>query len=277
MQTLLNQGNVFKLVCGAGNEDYDAIFKLVNIYAKAGCRVFDVSANIEAVDAAKKGVLEAGVFFESFIGVSVGIADDPHMVVIDPKKCRHCMICTPECEYGAKYRKNKSLKEIIPKLVAMCVDFIEYHANSLKEVNVLRQWDYLQRVFPGVLSVCMDRSLLGSVQYILRIKRMLEGRVPYTTIIQADGNPMSGCCNDVATTLQAVATAQIVQKESLPAYLLVSGGTNPSTRKLCGQAGVNPHGIAMGTYARDLVRGLSHKDAIDAAATLIRSCTNDNS
>ena len=41
---------MFKLVCGAGNEDCESVKRLVYIYAKAGCRFFDLSARKEILE-----------------------------------------------------------------------------------------------------------------------------------------------------------------------------------------------------------------------------------
>ena len=46
LKDLLDAKKCFKLVCGAGNEDADDVKKLVTLYAKAGCRFFDLSAKI---------------------------------------------------------------------------------------------------------------------------------------------------------------------------------------------------------------------------------------
>ena len=82
---------------------------------------------------------------------------------------------------------------------------------------------------------------------------MLESRSNYTTIIQADGIPMSGADDDFKTTLQAVATAEIVQNANLPVYLVVSGGTNSKTSELCRLCNIYPNGIAIGSWARKIV------------------------
>lgn len=49
-------GKCFKLVCGAGNEDAGEVERLVALYARAGCRFFDLSARKEIVAAAKGGL-----------------------------------------------------------------------------------------------------------------------------------------------------------------------------------------------------------------------------
>ena len=78
LQDLLEKRNCFKLVCGAGNEDAAEVEKLVALYAKAGCRLFDLSAKEEVLDAAKRGLAKAGVN-DAYLCVSVGIKGDPHI------------------------------------------------------------------------------------------------------------------------------------------------------------------------------------------------------
>ena len=51
---------MLKLVCGAGNEDCESVKRLVYVYAKAGCKWFDISARKEILDSAKEAVKMAG-------------------------------------------------------------------------------------------------------------------------------------------------------------------------------------------------------------------------
>ena len=83
---------------------------------------------------------------------------------------------------------------------------------------------------------------------------MIDDRKPYSTIIQADGFPMSGGDDDYKTTLQAVATAEIVQNAKLPVYLMLSGGTNSKTTELAQMCGINYNAVAVGSYARKIVK-----------------------
>ena len=91
LKDLLEAKKCFKLVCGAGNEDAAEVEKLVMLYAKAGCKFFDLSANEEIIDAAKRGLESAGVD-DAYLCVSVGIKGDPHVnkAVIDYDKCISC-------------------------------------------------------------------------------------------------------------------------------------------------------------------------------------------
>ena len=59
MTYLLNKRKLFKLVCGAGNEDAEQVKKLAFVYTLAGAKCFDVSANVEVVQKAAIGIKEA--------------------------------------------------------------------------------------------------------------------------------------------------------------------------------------------------------------------------
>ena len=54
IKDLLESKKCFKLVCGAGHEDAFEVERLVYLYAKAGCRFFDLNASPEIVLAAKR-------------------------------------------------------------------------------------------------------------------------------------------------------------------------------------------------------------------------------
>ncbi len=83
---------------------------------------------------------------------------------------------------------------------------------------------------------------------------MIENRLEYSTIIQADGFPLSGGDDNYKSTLQAVATAEIIQNANLPVYLMLSGGTNSKTTELAKMCEISYHGVAAGSYARKIVR-----------------------
>ena len=95
---------------------------------------------------------------------------------------------------------------------------------------------------------------MGDEQLISTLNEMIKIREPFSTIIQADGYPMSGGNDDYKTTLQAVATAEIVQNAKLPIYLMLSGGTNSKTAELSKLCGIDYHAIAIGSYARKIVK-----------------------
>lgn len=275
LKNLLDERKCFKLVCGAGNEDAQEVEKLVALYSQAGCKFFDLSAKPEIVEAAKRGLQGR----EGYLCVSVGIKGDPHIrkAQIDYEKCagchkceevcpqrtiKHCKVksarcigcgkCCSVCNHGAIsfISENKDLSEVLPELIKLGIDCIELHA---MDGDWVEKWDYINSVYDGMLSICTARGRLSEEKMIEQIKQMIKNRKPYTTIVQADGYPMSGGSDDYKTTLQAVATAEIVQNAKLPVYIMLSGGTNSKTVELAKMCGVNYNGIAIGTYARKIV------------------------
>ena len=103
LKDLLDKKQCFKLVCGAGNEDAIEVERLVTIYSKAGCMFFDVCAKPEIVDAAKRGLRNAGIEKDRYLCVSVGIDGDPHITkaIIDSEKCVKCGVCKSVCPHDA--------------------------------------------------------------------------------------------------------------------------------------------------------------------------------
>lgn len=283
LKTLLDKRKCFKLVCGAGNEDASEVEKLVALYSAAGCKFFDLSAKPEIIDAAKKGLNGR----EGFLCVSVGIKGDLHIrkAGIDYSKCTSCHKCEEICiQKAIKYSKinkkrcigcgkcynvcsnnaisfnyeNINLKQVLPPLIAKGIDCIELHAMGNDEI--FEKWEYINSIYEGLLSICTSRGNLSECEMIELIKRMIAHRKEYTTIIQADGFPMSGADDDYKTTLQAVATAEIVQNANLPVYIMLSGGTNSKTAKLAQMCGINYNGIAIGTFARKIVSKYIERD-----------------
>ena len=87
--------------------------------------------------------------------------------------------------------------------------------------NLEKKWKIINDSKPKYASICIDRENFGNKECISRIKEMISIREPYSTIIQADGIPMSGTDDSYKTTLQAVAMAEIIQNANLPYLCLV--------------------------------------------------------
>lgn len=319
LQQVLNDKKCFKLVCGAGNEDAIEVEKLVALYAKAGACYFDLSAKEDVVHAAKSGlrrVIPAGKLDSYFLNVSVGIKGDPHVskASIDPAVCTSCGRCKEVClqravveETGcysinatrcigcgscirecpvkaiSSYSQNTPLDVVLPPLIKAGLHSIELHAVSDDEEGIAEQWRIISEYFDGILSLCVDRSHLGDAQLIHRIKTLISGRKDFSTIIQADGAPMSGCDDKYETTLQALATAQIVQRAKLPVFLMLSGGTNSKTAEMARLFGIPANGVALGSYARMIVRDyierddfLSNETQFNKALVIARTLVEDS-
>jgi len=313
LKDLLDNHNCFKLVCGAGNEDADEVEKLVAIYSKAGCQFFDVCAKPEIVDAAKRGLKKSGILKNRYICVSVGIDGDPHItkadinkelclkcglcelncpheainydIELNKERCIGCGICSKLCPQNAIKMESKLLDydKVLPQLIEKGIDCIEFHAISSDEEDVDEKWNKINDLYNGLLCISLDRSELGDKKLIERVKRLIERRSEYSTIIQADGIAMSGNDDEYGTTLQAVATAQLFQNSQLPVYIMMSGGTNTKSIELANKCDVRPHCIAIGSYARKIVKDyLKNKDllndekifneAVEIARNLVKIC-----
>ena len=286
LKSILDSKRCFKLICGAGNEDISQVERLVKLYSVAGCKFFDLSANADVIDAAKRA-LEDRV---GYLCVSVGLKGDPHIrkAQIDVDKCKQCKKCEEICPQKAisyckvKFRercigcgkcfdvcKNSAidfvdeksdLKDVLPPLIEKGIDCIELHTMNEDDEDSFEKWDYIKNNFEGMLSICTSRGNLSETKMINRIKKMIKNRGEYTTIVQADGFPMSGGQDDFKTTLQAVATAEIVQNAELPVYIMLSGGTNSKTAELAKMCGIDYNGIAVGSFARKIVKDYISRD-----------------
>lgn len=288
LKDILDSKKCFKLVCGAGNEDIQEVEKLVALYSAAGCNFFDLCAKEEVVSAAKRAFEFIKPKQRCYLCVSIGIKGDPHMnkafiknecikckkceevcpqsaiknFKVNQVKCIGCARCKSVCPNDAieMHSNPKDLKEVLPPIINMGIDCIEFHAISEIENEVYEKWEEINKLYNGILSICIDRSNLSNKALMSRLNKMLQMREPYSTIIQADGSPMSGGKNDYKTTLQAVATAELVQNASLSTYLLISGGTNSKTPELARMCNVDYDGISIGSYARKIVKDYIQRD-----------------
>lgn len=281
----LESEKCFKLVCGANNANYDEITKLVALYSSAGCKFFDIEASNEAIVALLDGIKFSKVKREDiFICISVGVNQDPHLTKykIDKTKCTKCTKCLSVCPQSAiiqedfieiiekncigcskcfektkcaafvKYQKIRKWEEFLKELFDK-VDCIEFHiiSDDIDEIN--KKWEYLCSNYSGMLSICCDRSCLGDKKIIEQLDKMIK-RANRKVIIQADGAPMSGGCDDYKTTLQTVAFVELINKNNLDAYVIMSGGTNSKTMELARLLNINNNGAAFGSFARKIVK-----------------------
>lgn len=180
------------------------------------------------------------------------------------KNCIGCLKCQEVCEFEAiDMVENSHFTFHLPPLTShpSQLSCVELHASDTDEAEVDGIWDYLCENFEGMLSLCIGRLKLSNEQILARVKRLIKKRKPYTTIIQADGAPMSGGEDDYKTTLQAVAMAELIQNAKLPVYIILSGGTNSKTTELADLCKIDFHGIGVGSYARKIVKKyIEHKD-----------------
>lgn len=281
LNEILEQKKCFKLICGAGNEDVDSVEKLVAVYATAGCNFFDICADNKVIDAAKRGFERVKSEQKKYLCVSIGTKNDAHFqkakidksiclncykcisncpqkaidtsLVVNQEKCIGCGRCEISCPTKSIFfeERKMNLRQILAELNLDAVDCIELHVSD--EDDCLEKWEILSKCFSGMLSICIGRKKFYDEKMIRILERLLRDRKPYSTIIQADGSPMSGGVDDFESTLQAVSAGNLVQKADLKQYLLVSGGTNSKTMELSRICSVDINGVAIGSFARKII------------------------
>ena len=298
LRKYLEEKKVFKLICGANNENYDEITRLVSVYSNAGVRFFDINASKLAINAAKRGLKNDN----SFICVSVGTKNDPHMTKckinsncvscgectavcpqnaisdnkIIEKNCIGCKKCLNSCKFGAieTYQKELQIDKILEEIKE--ADCIEFHIVTDDKKEIFDKWRYLVENYDGYLSIALNRSLFSDKDVLEILSTMVNMASEKYLMIQADGKSMSGGVNDYNSTLQAVATADTIIKLGFNLPIIISGGTNSKSIELASVCSVDIAGVAMGTYARNIVReylDLSDEiNALEAAKNLVLSC-----
>jgi ferredoxin len=214
--------------------------------------------------------------------------------------CIGCGKCSNICPKDdiISYRHNaRELRELLPKCIEAGAETFELHAAVGEHKVTMEEWKLINEINPNNYnSMCLDRLNLGNSKLEYRIeeaKKISKDKL----IIQADGYPMSGGKNDFNSTLQAVACADVINKKfnmrvnkkeaalsnkgkfkkegsgkakvlskriyrplisSIP--IVLSGGTNALSKELANQVGVRCNGIAIGTYARDIIEDLVSND-----------------
>ncbi|MEA1984397.1 MAG: 4Fe-4S binding protein [Euryarchaeota archaeon] len=309
LKHILQERCYFKVVCGAGNEDPEEVFKLAMVYTLAGANGIDVSANIDVVKSCMAGIDKAfelapllgrEIKDRPFINVSVGLKGDPHVrkATIYQEQCTQCGLCQKACEQEAItenfivleyrcigcgicakvcpseaigfYHKKIDFNETLPGCLAAGAENLELHAIIDDDEAVIEDWKLINRLVPdNFISMCLDRSQLSNRHLIQRIKDVYD-ITGNRTIIQADGDPMSGGSDNFNTTLQAIAIADIVQKSKIPVMLLGSGGTNSKTAELARLCNVGLNGVSLGTYARRIVGPVISRDNFEDDISLIK-------
>jgi len=151
------------------------------------------------------------------------------------------------------YTLKRNLPELLPLCKAEGADMFELHSNAGVDEEIVATWKLMNSINPdGFISMCIGRSYKSNKEVLERIEkiRAISGE---RTIIQTDGNPMTGESESINSGLQAVAMGDLVRKMKNPPFVILSGGTNMKTVQLAKVAGVLINGISFGSYARKIV------------------------
>lgn len=214
--------------------------------------------------------------------------------------CGKCSNICPKSDIISYRHSARELRELLPKCMAAGAETFELHAAVGEHDVTMKEWEILNEInTENFNSMCLDRLNLGNLNLEFRIREAKHISME-RTLVQADGYPMSGGENDYNTTLQAVACADVINKKfnmrinkktkkegpgkaeltSKRTYrpfghrmgvpILLSGGTNGLSRKLSDLTGVRCNGIAIGTYARDVVEDLIREPGFYSDINIIK-------
>lgn len=271
-----------------------------------------VKSALEGIDTGEKIARKNNrcVLFRPIVMISVNSGDDPHFrkAHIDSSKCNSCGKCLGACNQGAirgnagtdtLYVASKmcigcgkcrsrcpvlgaiqftftryNLSEVVTKCIGAGAEAIELHASTLDYFDTISNWKTISSfVSVGHVSLCVGRSYLSDEQ-VSHIVQEAHEIAKDRMIVQADGDPMSGGEDDYNATLQAVSIADIILKSRIPVEIIVSGGTNSKTRELANLCGVGINGVAIGSFARKIVRKYVMMDEFDCDDILAMTAAN---
>ncbi len=164
-KTILNDGNYFKLVCGAGNQDDVWVEKLVFVYTLAGATGIDIAAVPDVVKAAKSGINKAYDYIDNlnrsgkdasikvrpFLTVSVGMPGDHHVrKAWINDKCTACDKCIPVCP-------TEAIPNNLVIIDSLCIGCgaceAVCHFDSIDYTNAGRD---LEKLLPELISLGAD-------------------------------------------------------------------------------------------------------------------------
>ncbi|MEW5820824.1 MAG: LdpA C-terminal domain-containing domain [Cyanobacteriota bacterium] len=212
---------------------------------------------------------------------AIKYSDQDKNISINEKLCYGCGKCIDKCQNAALYLINNTvnIEHVFTKLINYSIAGIEIHVGKSNIEDLNKFWEEITKVLGKdctskiLFSFSLESAMYTNKAFVEYTKNIVSmvGKKP---IIQVDGTPMSGS-NLAASSLQSMASGQVLERNNVEAYIVLAGGINHLTAKYLKMFELDCHGIAMGTYARKLVwpylRILDNKSNFEKA---IRITTN---
>ena len=172
------------------------------------------------------------------------------------ERCFGCGMCPGYCHVNAlsMIETNPTPEETLKEMIQLRVDSIEFHFGK-NYMRIVEIWDKVKNLIKdlNLLSFSVGSELLSEpeIKEASNLCYKLAGR---NIILQCDGKPMSGGSNfGNNNDNSSIEVAMVIQKENLPVYLQLSGGTDEHSYKRACNRGVKISGVAIGSYARKLL------------------------
>ena len=200
------------------------------------------------------------------------------------ERCFGCGICPDVCHVDALTMMDTkpTPKETLIEMISLGIKSVEFHFG--KNYGIIEEiWDEIKDLVKELtlLSFSIGSGLLSDkeIKNAANLCFKLAGR---DIILQCDGTPMSGALekksmNGNNSDNKSFQVAGIIEKENLPVYLQISGGTNQYSFNRSIDAGLHINGIAIGSYARKQLMPYMEKltsdeeiiKAVDIASSLV--------
>ena len=224
--------------------------------------------------------------------------------IYSTERCYGCGICPSYCHVSAleMIDTKPSPIETLKEMLLLDVNAIEFHfGENFQKLEEI--WDDVQ-IHVGVdrnqhlhrnkplLSFSIGSNLLSNEQ-IKNAANLCYKLAGKGIILQCDGTPMSGGIDKkfdkkfkngqnvkigYKKDNPSLQVAKIIEEEKLPVYLQISGGTNENSYSMANEAGINIHGVAIGSYARKLLmpylNNLEDEKKLEEAVNIARSLVN---
>ncbi len=201
------------------------------------------------------------------------------------ERCFGCGICPSVCHVDAltMLDTKPTPKETLMEMISLGVESVEFHFG--KNYGVIEEiWDEIKDLVKKLtlLSFSIGSGLLTDkeIKNAANLCFKLAGK---GIILQCDGTPMSGAVekksmNGNNSDNKSLQVAGIIEKENLPVYLQISGGTNQYSFNKSVDAGLHINGVAIGSYARKQLMPYMDKltspediiKAVDIALSLVK-------
>ncbi|OGI18391.1 MAG: hypothetical protein A3B68_01860 [Candidatus Melainabacteria bacterium RIFCSPHIGHO2_02_FULL_34_12] len=176
------------------------------------------------------------------------------------ERCFGCGICPEYCHVDAisMVDTKPTPKETLGEMISLGVKSVEFHFG--KNFYVIEEmWNEIKNLVNRfeLISFSIGSKLLNDdeIKKAANLCYKLAGK---DIILQCDGSPMSGAIDKLLRNGNngdnlSFHVAEIIEREKLPVYLQISGGTNQNSYMKAIDSGIKINGIAVGSYARKLL------------------------
>ena len=201
------------------------------------------------------------------------------------ERCYGCGICPQSCHVNALQMVETSPTPIdtLKEMLLLGIEAIEFHFGE--------NFQKLEEVWKDIsttVGACCSKPLLSfsigggllSEEQIKKSANLCYKLAGKGIILQCDGVPMSGARKQIGNNNDEafIRVAKTIAQENLPVYLQIAGGTNENSFSKTHLAGINIHGVAIGSYAKKLlmpfINDLDKKENLIEAVNIASSLVN---